>query len=87
MQILVSFGEALVDRFIALFELDGFSAKFVRGMPRNWPVDERPAHADAFSRALCQTRGALPDLLDFHASFIRGWKSETGAAQVRTDTE
>jgi fructokinase len=66
---------------------DGFSAVFILGMLRGWPVAERLARADAFARALCQTRGAVPDSLDFYAPFIRDWKLGTGAAQAPTDTE
>jgi fructokinase len=55
---------------------DGFSAIFILGMLRGWPLAERLARADAFARALCQIRGAVPASQDFYAPFIRDWGLE-----------
>lgn len=52
---------------------DGFAAVFMLGMLRRWALGETLARADAFSRALCGTRGAVPDAPDFYAPFIRDW--------------
>jgi len=40
-----------------------------------------------YAQALWQTRGAVPDSLNFYAPFTREWKFETGAKQAPTDTE
>lgn len=53
---------------------DGFAAIFILGMLRGWPLAMRLARADAFARALCQIRGAVPDTPDFYQPFIRGWQ-------------
>ena len=53
---------------------DGFAAIFILGMLRGWSLAMCLARADAFARALCQIRGAVPDTLDFYRPFIRGWQ-------------
>ena len=56
---------------------DGFAAVFMLGMLRGWPLAERLARADAFARALCGIRGAVPASPDFYRPFIRDWQLET----------
>lgn len=53
---------------------DGFAAVFMLGMLRHWAPGETLARADAFARALCGIRGAVPDAPDFYAPFIRDWE-------------
>ncbi len=53
---------------------DGFAAVFILGTLRGWPPAERLARADAFARALCQIRGAVPASQDFYTPFIRDWQ-------------
>ena len=40
---------------------DGFAAVAILGLLRKWPQQEILERADAFARALCLIRGALPD--------------------------
>lgn len=61
---------------------DGFAAVFILGMLRRWPLALRLARADAFARALCQIRGAVPSSQDFYVPFIREWKLETERASA-----
>jgi len=56
---------------------DGFAAVFMLGMLRGWVLAERLERADAFARALCRIRGAVPAAQDFYRPFIRDWKLET----------
>ena len=56
---------------------DGFAAVFMLGMLRGWALAERLERADAFARALCGIRGAVPAAQDFYRPFIRDWKLET----------
>jgi fructokinase len=53
---------------------DGFAAVFMLGMLRGWPLVEQLARADAFARALCGIRGAVPATPDFYRPFIRDWQ-------------
>lgn len=53
---------------------DGFAAVFILGTLRDWPLADRLARADAFARALCQIRGAVPAVQDFYTPFIRDWQ-------------
>lgn len=61
---------------------DGFAAVFMLGMLRAWSPADTLARADAFARALCQIRGAVPATMDFYAPFIKDWKLETMAARA-----
>lgn len=56
---------------------DGFAAVFIVGLLRGWPLADTLARADAFARALCLIRGAVPDSPDFYAPFIRDWQLES----------
>jgi fructokinase len=53
---------------------DGFAAVFMLGMLRGWPLVDQLARADAFARALCGIRGAVPATPDFYRPFIRDWQ-------------
>jgi len=61
---------------------DGFAAVFILGMLRRWPLGLRLARADAFARALCQIRGAVPPSQDFYVPFIHEWKLESERASA-----
>jgi len=56
---------------------DGFAAVFMLGMLRGWPLAKQLARADAFARALCGIRGAVPASQDFYRPFIRDWRLES----------
>ena len=60
---------------------DGFAAVFMLGMLRGWTPTDTLVRADAFARALCQIRGAVPDSPAFYQPFIRDWQLETGVAR------
>jgi fructokinase len=51
-------------------------------MLHGWALGETLARADAFARALCGIRGAVPDAPDFYAPFIRDWQLEREAARA-----
>lgn len=53
---------------------DAFAAVFMLGRLYGWPVAQRLARADAFARAVCGLRGAVPDTPDFYRPFAREWK-------------
>ncbi len=61
---------------------DGFSAVFIVGLLRRWPLADTLARADAFARALCEIRGAVPDSPDFYAPFIRDWRLDAEVARA-----
>jgi len=61
---------------------DGFAAVFMLGMLRGWPPADTLIRADAFARALCQIRGAVPASQDFYRPFIRDWQLETEAGHA-----
>jgi len=77
-----------------LFERDDLRLAFEGGVSRvnqdfRGVADESfPGTCLAFNyaQALWQTRGAVPDSLDFYAPFTRDWKPGTGAVQAPTDT-
>ncbi len=54
---------------------DGFSAVFILGILRGWPVRLTLLRANAFAAALCGIRGAIPDAADFYQPFIAEWKA------------
>lgn len=56
---------------------DGFAAVYMLGLLRGWAPAETLARADAFARALCQIRGAVPDSQGFYEPFLRDWQLET----------
>lgn len=53
---------------------DGFAAIVMLGMLHGWPIADQLVRADAFARALCQIRGAVPASKDFYYPFIRDWQ-------------
>lgn len=61
---------------------DGFAAIFMLGMLRNWSVPMQMARADAFARAICGIRGAIPSTADFYAPFLREWARDPGAGHA-----
>lgn len=52
---------------------DGFSAVWILGMMRRWPVAVALRRADAFAGAICGIRGAIPDREDFYQPFFKEW--------------
>src|SRR3569623_1344559 len=56
---------------------DGFAAVFMLGMLRGWLETKQLARADAFARALCGLRGAVPASQYFYRPFIRDWRLES----------
>ena len=61
---------------------DGFAAVTMLGMLHEWPLETQLERADAFARAICGIRGAVPASQDFYVPFIREWKLETEAARA-----
>lgn len=61
---------------------DGFAAVFMLGLLRGWSVADTLARADAFARAVCKIRGAVPDTQDFYAPFIREWRLDPEVARA-----
>lgn len=54
---------------------DGFSAVFMLGSLRGWPVEQTLARAHEFAAAICTIRGAAPEQADFYEPFLRAWQS------------
>jgi fructokinase len=52
---------------------DGFSAVCILGAVSGWPLPETLNRADAFARAICGLRGAVPDSSDFYSPFLQEW--------------
>lgn len=52
---------------------DGFSAIYILGVLRNWPIQQTLSRAGEFATALCKIRGAAPESQDFYLPFIRDW--------------
>jgi fructokinase len=61
---------------------DGFAAVAMLGMLRGWSTADTLARADAFARALCGIRGAVPASQAFYAPFRRDWQIETEASHA-----
>jgi fructokinase len=61
---------------------DGFAAVFMLGMLRGWPLVTQLERADAFARAICGIRGAVPPTQDFYTPFIRDWQLEVEALRA-----
>jgi len=55
---------------------DAFSAAMILGSLRGWAPELTIRRADAFARAVCRLRGALPRRLSFYGRFVKDW--ETG---------
>jgi fructokinase len=52
---------------------DGFAAVCILGAVSGWPLPETLNRADAFARAICGLRGAVPDSADLYRPFLREW--------------
>lgn len=52
---------------------DGFSAVFILGLLRQWPLELTMYRADQFARALCQMRGAVPLEDGFYDCWREQW--------------
>lgn len=61
---------------------DGFAAVSMLGMLRGWSTADTMLRADAFARALCGIRGAVPESQTFYAPFRRDWQLETEASHA-----
>jgi fructokinase len=55
---------------------DAFTAVFLFGSLRGWPEATLLERADAFARAICGIRGAVPVEEDFYAPFLAEWRAE-----------
>ncbi|MCS0615459.1 PfkB family carbohydrate kinase [Massilia kyonggiensis] len=53
---------------------DAFSAVFLLGRARGWPLDVVLARANAFAGAVCGIVGAVPDDRAFYRPFIERWE-------------
>ncbi|HSB35392.1 MAG TPA: PfkB family carbohydrate kinase [Thermoanaerobaculia bacterium] len=58
---------------------DAFAAVQILGRLRRWDTGASLARADAFARAICGLRGALPRRSSFYARFLREWGREIAA--------
>lgn len=61
---------------------DGFAAVVMLGLLRDWPMADTLVRADAFARALCGIRGAVPESLAFYAQFRRDWQLDAEASHA-----
>jgi fructokinase len=52
---------------------DAFSAVFLVGRARGWPLAQTLARANEFAGAVCCIAGAVPSSLDFYRPFIERW--------------
>lgn len=52
---------------------DGFAAVSILGHLLEWPVAETLTRADAFARAVCRIRGAVPYEEAFYLPFLESW--------------
>jgi fructokinase len=52
---------------------DAFSAVFLVGRARGWPLAQTLARANEFAGAVCCVAGAVPADLDFYRPFIERW--------------
>ena len=52
---------------------DGFASVFMLGALCGWPIATTLERANAFAAAICEIRGAVPDLADFYEPFKEAW--------------
>jgi fructokinase len=52
---------------------DAFSAVFLVGRARGWPLEHTLVRANEFAGAVCCIAGAVPSSLDFYRPFIERW--------------
>jgi len=52
---------------------DGFAAVCILGIIRGWPEDLALTRANAFARAVCTLRGAVPAEKSFYNEFLEDW--------------
>jgi fructokinase len=55
---------------------DAFSAIFLLGRTRGWPLDLTLARANEFAGAICATAGAVPRDLNFYDKWAVRWRAE-----------
>jgi fructokinase len=53
---------------------DAFSAIFLLGRIRGWPLDVSLARANAFAGAICAIPGAIPGDMGFYDKWMMGWR-------------
>lgn len=56
---------------------DGFSAVLILGTLRGWDGATALRRADAFARAVCSIRGAVPEDPSFYLPYVREWAADT----------
>jgi fructokinase len=54
---------------------DAFSAIFLLGRARGWPLDTTLARANEFAGAICSVTGAVPGDLNFYDKWVGRWRS------------
>ena len=52
---------------------DAFTAVLILGLVHRWPHQLSLVRANAFARAICSIRGAIPEHTAFYASFLEKW--------------
>lgn len=57
---------------------DAFSAVYLVGRARGWPLDTTLERASAFAGAVCGLAGAVPSDLSFYTDWISRWDSSAG---------
>lgn len=53
---------------------DAFSAIYILGGLRGWPLVKTLERANTFAAAICEIRGAIPDRADFYSGFKEKWE-------------
>jgi fructokinase len=53
---------------------DAFSAIFLLGRARGWPLDVTLARANEFAGAICAVPGAVPRDLNFYDKWVGRWR-------------
>jgi fructokinase len=59
---------------------DAFSAIFLLGRTRGWPLELTLARANEFAGAICAVSGAVPRDLNFYDKWVARWRDATPAA-------
>ncbi len=70
---IVSAGRAAVRIVDTVGAGDAFSAIFLLGRERGWPLEDTLARANEFAGAICGVSGAVPADLAFYQPFIARW--------------
>jgi fructokinase len=63
---------------------DAFSAIFLLGRARGWPLELTLARANEFAGAICAVAGAVPRDLNFYDKWVKRWREATPASAAFT---